>query len=134
MTSHVPSYHGYRFSPEIISHAIWLYQRFGLSFRDVEDLLAQRDITVTYETIRQWCERFGPVYARRLRHAAVGWVTPGIWTNCSSRFKVANSICGAPWTKTATSSTSSCNRDGIGAQPPDSSGSSSRARGMSHVG
>jgi putative transposase len=44
-----------------------LYHRFGLSFRDVEDLLAQRDITVTYETIRQWCQRFGPVYAGRLR-------------------------------------------------------------------
>jgi putative transposase len=67
MTSQVPNYHGYRFPPEIISHAIWLYHRFGLSFRDVEDLLAQRDITVTYETIRQWCQRFGPVYAGRLR-------------------------------------------------------------------
>jgi putative transposase len=59
MTSQVPNYHGYRFPPEIISHAIWLYHRFGLSFRDVEDLLAQRDITVTYETIRQWCQRPG---------------------------------------------------------------------------
>ena len=47
MTSPVPSYHGYRFPPEIISHAIWLYYRFGLSFRDVEDLLVERDITVT---------------------------------------------------------------------------------------
>ena len=67
MMSQVPSYHGYRFPPEIISHAVWLYHRFGLSFRDVEDLLAQRGITVTYETVRQWCQRFGPVYARRLR-------------------------------------------------------------------
>jgi putative transposase len=67
MTSQLRSYHGYRFPPEIISYAIWLYHRFGLSFRDVEDLLAQRDITVTYETIRQWCQRFGPVYARCLR-------------------------------------------------------------------
>ncbi len=67
MTSQVPSYHGYRFPPEIISHAVWLYHRFGLSFRDVEDLLAQRGITVTYETVRQWCQRVGPVYARRLR-------------------------------------------------------------------
>ena len=47
MTSPVPSYHGYRFPPEIISHAVWLYHRFGISFRDVEDLLARRDITVT---------------------------------------------------------------------------------------
>ena len=57
MTSQAPNYHGYRFPPEIISHAVWLYHRFCLSFRDAEDLLAQRGITVTYETIRQWCHR-----------------------------------------------------------------------------
>ena len=129
MSSHAPSYHGYRFPPEIISHAVWLYYRFALSFRDVEDLLAtaaghyghlrnhpsvvpdirpglrphapaaarstgrhvacrravwlyyrfalsfrdvedllaQRGITVTYETIRQWCLTFGRDYARTLR-------------------------------------------------------------------
>ncbi len=67
MTSHVPSYHRYRFPPEIISHAVWLYHRFCLSFRDAEDLLAQRGITVTYEAIRQWCQHFGLDYARRLR-------------------------------------------------------------------
>ena len=61
------SYHGYRFPPEIISHAVWLYHRFCLSFRDAEDLLAQRGITVSYETIRHWCQTFGPDYARRLR-------------------------------------------------------------------
>ena len=67
MRSQPASYHGYRFPPDIISHAVWLYHRFCLSFRDAEDLLAQRGVTVTYETIRQWCQRFGPVYARRLR-------------------------------------------------------------------
>ena len=67
MTSQAPNYHGYRFPPEIISHAVWLYHRFCLSFRDAEDLLAQRGITVTYETIRQWCRTFGPAYAWRLR-------------------------------------------------------------------
>ncbi len=67
MNSDVPSYHGYRFPPEIISHAVWLYYRFCLSFRDTEDLLAQRGITVSYETIRQWCRTFGRAYARRLR-------------------------------------------------------------------
>ena len=61
------SYHGYRFPPEIISHAVWLYHRFCLGFRDAEDLLAQRGITVSYETIRHWCQTFGPDYARRLR-------------------------------------------------------------------
>jgi len=60
-------YHGYRFPPTIISHAVWLYHRFCLSFRDVEDLLAERGIVVSYESIRQWCNRFGPEYARKLK-------------------------------------------------------------------
>ena len=67
MISPAPSYHGYRFPPDIIAHAVWLYFRFSLSFRDVEDLLAQQGITVTYETIRRWCRTFGRAYARRLR-------------------------------------------------------------------
>ena len=62
-----PLYYGYRFPPEIISHAVWLYHRFCLSFRDVEDLLAERGITVSYETIRQWCDKFGPSYASTLK-------------------------------------------------------------------
>ena len=67
MTPPALSYHGYRFPPEIISHAVWLYHRFCLSFRDVEDLLAERGVTVSYEAIRQWCQTFGFDYARRLR-------------------------------------------------------------------
>ena len=67
MKRDAPSYHGYRFPPEIISHAVWLYHRFGVSFRDVEDLLAQRGITVSYEAIRLWCLTFGSAYARRLK-------------------------------------------------------------------
>ena len=59
-------YARYRFPPEIIGHAVWLYHRFCLSFRDAEDLLAQRGITVSYETIRQWCQTFGPEYARTI--------------------------------------------------------------------
>ncbi len=54
----MPSYRGYRFPSEVISHAVWLYHRFSLSFRDVEDLLAEHGINVTYETIRQWCRTF----------------------------------------------------------------------------
>ena len=61
------SYHKYRFPPDIISHAVWLYHRFCLSFRDAEALFAQRGVTVIYETTRSWCQQFGPVYARRLR-------------------------------------------------------------------
>ncbi len=67
MNSPAPSYHGYRFPPEIISHAVLLCHRFCLSFRDAEDLLAQRGVIVSYETIRQWCQTFGPAYARGLR-------------------------------------------------------------------
>ena len=68
MTSQPSRYRGYRFPSDIISHAVWLYYRFSVSFRDVEDLLAERGVTVTYEAIRQWCRKFGLDYARRLRH------------------------------------------------------------------
>jgi len=67
MKSDTPSYRGYRFPPEIISPAVWLYYRFCLSYRDVEDLLAERGIMVSYETIRQWSRKFGPKYVRRLK-------------------------------------------------------------------
>jgi len=60
-------YHGYRFPSEIISYAVWLYHRYCLSFRDVEDLLAERGIVVSYETIRSWCNKFGPAYARTIK-------------------------------------------------------------------
>src|SRR5476651_2339785 len=61
------SYKGYRFPPEIIQQAIWLYVRFTLSFRDVEDLLAERGIMVSYETVRRWVNHFGPIIAADLR-------------------------------------------------------------------
>src|SRR6266567_7836300 len=61
------SYRGYRFPADIIQRALWLYFRFTLSFRDVEDLLAERGIEVSYETIRQWAVRFGAAIARDLR-------------------------------------------------------------------
>ncbi len=62
-----PNYTGYRFPPEIIGHAVWLYFRFALSYRDVEELLAERGVVLTYETIRQWCLKFGQAYANALR-------------------------------------------------------------------
>jgi putative transposase len=61
------SYSGYRFPPEIIQQAIWLYVRFTLSFCDVEDLLAERAILVSYETVRRWVNHFGPTIAADLR-------------------------------------------------------------------
>ena len=61
------NYSGYRFPPEIIQQAIWLYLRFTLGFRDVEDLLAERGIIVSYETVRRWVNHFGPKIAADLR-------------------------------------------------------------------
>lgn len=61
------SYAGYRFPPVIIQQAVWLYARFTLSFRDVEDLLAERGIMVSYETVRRWVRYFGPTIAADLR-------------------------------------------------------------------
>jgi putative transposase len=68
MKKPTPSYHRHRFPSEIISHAVWLYHRFCLSFREVEELLAERGVTVTYETVRQWCQKFGAIYARKLKN------------------------------------------------------------------
>jgi len=62
-----PTYAGYRFPVEIIAHAVWLYFRFALSYRDVEELLAERGVLVTYETIRRWSRKFGQTYANGLR-------------------------------------------------------------------
>ena len=67
MPSPSPSYRGYWFPLEIISDAVWLYHLFCLSVRDVEDRLAQRGVTVSYETIRHWCQTFGLDDARQWR-------------------------------------------------------------------
>jgi putative transposase len=63
----VSLYKGYRFPSVIISHCVWLYFRFSLSFRDSEELMAERGIILTSETIRQWCLKFGQTYANELR-------------------------------------------------------------------
>ena len=60
-------YRGYRFPREIISHCVWLYFRFGVSFRDVEELMAARGVLVSYETVRRWCDKFGRPFAAGLR-------------------------------------------------------------------
>jgi putative transposase len=61
------SYSRHRFPPDLIRHAVWLYLRFTLSYRDVEELLAERGLDISYETIRRWMLKFGPAYARNLR-------------------------------------------------------------------
>ena len=66
-------YKRYRFPAEVIQYAVWLYYRFNLSHRDIEDLLAERGINVTYEAIRLWCNRFGSIYATRLKRRHQGY-------------------------------------------------------------
>ncbi len=89
MITKIISYSGYRFPPEIIQQAIWLYLRFTLSFRDVEDLLAERGIVVSHETMRHWVNHFGPKIAADLRKRRpkphTTWQSMAAW-----------SICGAP--------------------------------------
>lgn len=62
-----PSYKGHRYPVEIISHCVWLYFRFPLSFREVEELMLERGVVVSYETVRRWCAKFGQAYANGLR-------------------------------------------------------------------
>ena len=67
------TYKRHRFPPDVISYAVWLYYRFNLSYRDIEDLLAERGIIVTRESIRLWCIKFGALYARRLKRKHRGY-------------------------------------------------------------
>ena len=69
-TARDPLYHRHRFPPEVISHAVWLYFRFPLSLRMVEEMLAARGICVTYETVRQWGKKFGKAFADQIRQRA----------------------------------------------------------------
>jgi putative transposase len=70
MSRSKPLYHRHRFPAEIISHCVWLYFRFCLSCRDVEEIMAKHGVAVTYETIRDWSQKFGGTYAKRLRSQA----------------------------------------------------------------
>ncbi len=73
MNNSATLYKRHRFPPEIIQYAVWLYHRFNLSHRDIEDLLAEKGIVVTHESIRLWCIKFGPAYARKLRRRHLGY-------------------------------------------------------------
>ena len=72
-TSAAPSYRGYRFPVEIISHCVWLYFRFCLSFRDIQEMMLERGVQVSHEAIRLWTLKFGTQYARHLRRRSRGY-------------------------------------------------------------
>ena len=114
------SYARHRFPPAIIQHAVWLYFRFALSYRDVEDLLAERGVDASYETVRRWALKFGRVYAARIRQRRHGLLTAGIWMRSSSGSAARSTISGAPSTMRAKFSTSSCSRDVTGRRPSSS--------------
>ena len=83
MSNAAVSYKRHRFPPQIITHAVWLYFRFPLSLRLVEEMLLERGIVVSYETIRRWAKKFGPDYARRLRRKQPSRKISGIWMKSS---------------------------------------------------
>ena len=74
------SYARHQFPPDIIRHGVWLYLRFSLSYRDVEDLLAERGLDVSYETVRRWVLKFGVLFAGNFASAVPGQALNGIWT------------------------------------------------------
>src|SRR5262245_58665627 len=97
-------YKNHRFPGEIISHGVWLYYRFTLSYRDVQELLFERGITVSHEAIRKWCRKFGQDYANQPRHRRPRPGTSGTWMRCFSRSMVGGIPCGGLSTRTITCS------------------------------
>src|SRR3982751_6406233 len=115
-----PSYAGHRFPPEVIGHAVWLYFRFPLSLRMVEEMLAARGVIVSHETVRQWGLKFGQGFANRIRRrlprAGDKWPLDGSRRGCGwnwgrrSRRLVHRAMTGGgtpaettPWTRIAPS-------------------------------
>ena len=100
-------YKGYRYPIEIIGHCVWLYHRFPLSLREVEELMLARGVVVTYETIRSWCAKFGPDYAAQLRRRRPRpgdkWHLDEVFVEDQRHHRIT---CGARSTSTATCSTS----------------------------
>jgi putative transposase len=88
------SYKGHRYPVEIINHCVWLYFRFPLSFREVEELMLVRGVVVSYETIRRWCAKFGQAYANQLRRRRP---RPGDKWHLDEVFVKINGITGYLW-------------------------------------
>ena len=106
------NYRRHRFPPEIIQHAIWLYLRFTLSYRDVEELLAERGLDISYETVRRWVLKFGPSIARDgCGSVALDRAIAGIWTRWWCASPASGCISGAPSMTKARSSTCWSNAD-----------------------
>src|SRR5260370_1179989 len=102
MRTSVSLYHRHRFPAEIISHCVWLYFRFALSFRDVEEMLAMSGVSLSYETVREWCLKFGQTYANSYVTSLLDLATDGISTKCSSKSTDVSITFGVQWIRMAT--------------------------------
>ena len=103
------SYRRHRFPPVVIQHAVWLYLRFTLSYRDVEDLLAERGLDISYETVRSWVLKFGPVIAGGCGGVALARAIDGIWTRWLFGSPASRCTSGVPSITKARFSTCWCN-------------------------
>ncbi len=83
MSSTSPSYRNHCYPAEVIAHCVWLYFRFPLSFREVEEVMLQRGVVVSYETVRRWCAKFGQAYATSCAAVGPGRAISGISTRSS---------------------------------------------------
>lgn len=111
------SYKRHRFPAEIISHTFWLYLRFPLSLRAVEEILLERGIEVFYETLRRWVRKLGPRSPAACGADRPGRVWSGISTRFGSRCTAGASGSGAPWTSTASFWKRSCSPDATAGSP-----------------
>jgi hypothetical protein len=99
----VSLYHRHCFPAEVISHCVWLYFRFSLSFRDVEELMSSRGVALSYETVREWCFKFGVRLTPTVCAAdLLGRVTGGTWMRCSSKSTDVSITFGGQWIRMAT--------------------------------
>src|ERR1700744_2334350 len=106
MTPPPDPHHRHRFPAEIINHAVWLYHVFSLSLRDVELILAERGVAVSYETVRRWCKKFAAVFADRLRRRRPRPGDKWHMDEVFIRVQGCSITSGAPWISMALCSTS----------------------------
>jgi transposase-like protein len=111
------SYTRHQFPAVLIQHAVWLYLRFTLSYRDVEDLLAERGVEISYETVRRWVQKFGPVFAKRLQHSHSKPSRQWHLDEMVARIAGETVISGAPLITKARSSMCSCSADETRTRP-----------------
>src|ERR1700756_5551267 len=100
-------YRRHRFPPEIIQLAIWLYLRFTLNYRDVEELLTERGLDISYETVRRWVLELVPRSRDGSARVSPGRAIAGIWTRWWCASPASGGICGVPWMRRARFSTCS---------------------------